>query len=41
MTAFSDIVPSGFAAVNELSRDVYCIHHQGDDRPDDEGSKYP
>jgi hypothetical protein len=33
ITAFWDIVPSSLVEVDRRFRGVYCLHHQGNDRP--------
>jgi hypothetical protein len=40
MTAFRDIAPCSLVGVHRRFRGVYCLHHQGDDRPDNEGSAH-
>jgi hypothetical protein len=35
-----DIVPCSLLEVCQHSRGAYCLHHQGDEHPDDGGSKY-
>jgi hypothetical protein len=40
MTAFWDIVPCSFVGEDRRFRGAYCLHHQGDDDPDDGGSTH-
>jgi hypothetical protein len=40
MTAFWDIEPFNRIEVDQLFRGAYCLHHQGNDHPDDGGSTH-
>jgi hypothetical protein len=40
MTAFWDIVPCSLVEVDRRFRGAYCLHHQGDEGPDDGGSTH-
>jgi hypothetical protein len=35
---FWDVAPCSLIGVDQRFRGVYCLHHQGDHRPDDGGS---
>jgi hypothetical protein len=38
MTVFWDIAPNSLVVIGRRLRGVYCLHHQGDQGPDDGGS---
>jgi hypothetical protein len=40
MIAFCDIAPCGLVELDWRFRGAFCVHHQGDDCPDGEGSMY-
>jgi hypothetical protein len=40
MAVFLDVVPCSIVEIYRRFRGAYSIHDQGDDRPNDGGSKY-
>jgi hypothetical protein len=37
---FWDVAPCSLVGVDQRFTDAYCLHHEGDDRHDDGGSKH-
>jgi hypothetical protein len=40
MAVFCDVAPCSLLETDKRFRGAYCLHHQGDDHPDDKGSKF-